>query len=128
MRFEGNNAMRTVKVNRLEILDIVRANRDKHIQEYKETVDNYLISCVEKAKDILKVAKSEDFEQVKNLNWNLPVPRSYEKEYDRAIRMIELSVDDSIELPSETFNQLVLDEWHWKESFSLTASTYAKLK
>ena len=62
--------MHSVKITRLELLDIVKTNRESHIAEYNE------------------------------------------------------AVEDVIEVEDDVFNQLVLDEWQWKTSFSISASSY----
>ena len=36
-------------------------------------------------------------------------PNSYEDSYKRAIRMLELSIDEVIEIEEDVFNQLVLE-------------------
>ena len=41
--------------------------------------------------------------------------------------MLELSVEDTIELEDDIFNQLVLDEWTWKHQFVASASLYKSL-
>lgn len=51
-------------------------------------------------------------------------PQTYENSYVRAIRMLELSAEDIIEVDELTFNQLVLDEWQWKHSFSASNTAY----
>ena len=38
--------------------------------------------------------------------------------------MLELSVEDIIEVEEDVFNQLVLDEWQWKRSFTASAMSY----
>ena len=44
--------------------------------------------------------------------------------YTRAIRMLELSVEDVIEIEEHIFNQLVLDEWGWKQQFTAMSALY----
>jgi hypothetical protein len=41
--------------------------------------------------------------------------------------MLELSVEDTIELEEDVFNQLVLDEWTWKNAFVASNSLYKTL-
>jgi hypothetical protein len=74
--------------------------------------------------DNLKVAKTGDLEKFKRIRQMPPVPVSYEDSYKRAIRMLELSVDDIIEVEEDVFNQLVLDEWSWKRSFTANSTMY----
>ena len=41
--------------------------------------------------------------------------------------MLELSVDDVITLSETEFDQLVMDEWNWKQSFVATSSFYKSI-
>ena len=116
--------MKSVKLNKKELLGIVRENKAKHILAYKEAVEDYL----EAARNIVNYnvdrVNERTIEAIAKCK-NMPVaPKSYEDEYERAIRMLELSVDKEIELEADVFNQLVLDEWAWKNSFAVMASTY----
>ena len=116
--------MRSVKMNKTELLAIVRENKTKHITEYEEAVTDYKALAIKLAKENLKLAKSGDLEKIKEVKAMLAAPVSYENDYNRATRMLELSVEDVIELEDDVFNQLVLDEWRWKQVFSLSNSTY----
>ena len=116
--------MRSVKINKVELLGIVRENKSKHILEYKEAVDDF----IEAARNIVNYNVDKINEgTVEAIAKCKPVPNaplSYEDEYSRAIRMLELSVENEIELEADVFNQLVLDEWTWKNNFAMMASTY----
>lgn len=124
MRLPENNVMKTVKINRDELLAIVRENKQKHIAEYEETVEDYKKAAILIAKSNLKLANSGDIKKISQTRTFPALPESYEQSYTRAIRMLELSVEEIIELEQGIFNQLVLDEWQWKGNFSLMASTY----
>lgn len=116
--------MRSVKLDRAELLKIVLQNKEKHIEEYLEAVADYKLAVVKLAKDNLKLANTGDLAKISKMQAVPAAPVSYEDSYRRAIRMLELSVEDVIELQEDVFNQLVLDEWNWKRSFTLAASTY----
>ncbi len=78
-------------------------------------------------KNNLKLVNTGELDSIAKVK-NLPaVPNSYEQSYTRAIRMLELSIEDIIELDDTTFNQLVLDEWGWKSNFQLSGSLYKSL-
>lgn len=115
--------MDSVKINRDELLKIVRENHDKHVKEYKEAIEDY-------KKAVIKISE-ENITLVNEGNLQLKAlphkTTSYEANYNRAIRMLELSVDDVIELNQYDFAKLVLDEWEWKEMFSTMNSTYKAL-
>lgn len=116
--------MRSVKLNKKELLYIVIQNKEKHIVEYAEAVTDYKTAVIKIASQNLKLAKSDDLFQIGKMKVNPPMPVSYESSYNKAIRMLQLSVDDVIELDEEVFNQLVLDEWTWKGHFTSTKTLY----
>ena len=116
--------MRSVKLDRAELLNIVLQNKEKHTAEYLEAVADYKLAVVKLAKANLKLANTGDLVKISNMQAVPAAPVSYEDSYSRAIRMLELSVEDVIELQEDVFNQLVLDEWTWKRSFTAMGATY----
>lgn len=124
MRDMGRNVMRTVKLDKKELLDIVKENLKQHIAIFNEAVEDYKILVLKISKENLKLAKTGDLEVFKKIELLPTAPISYAKDYERAIRMLELSVDDVIELTEDVFNQLVLDEWGWKNQFTASALLY----
>jgi hypothetical protein len=40
---------------------------------------------------------------------------------------LELSVEDTIEVEEDVFNQLVLDEWAWKNAFVASGALYKSI-
>lgn len=124
MRNIGRNAMRSVKMHRLQLLGIVIENKKKHVKEFLEAVDDYKSAVKKIAETNLKIASGGDLAEMAQAKHWPSAPVSYANEYDRAIRMLELSVEDTIELEEDIFNQLVLDEWNWKHSFVASATMY----
>lgn len=116
--------MNAIKMKRLELLDIVRANKEKHIAEFAEAVEDYKLLVMKIAQANLKLAKTGDLEEFKSMKSMPSSPVSYEDSYRRAIRMLELSVEDIIEVEEDVFNQLVLDEWSWKRGFTAATMSY----
>ena len=115
--------MNAIKMNRLQLLEIVAANRITHVAQYIESVEDYKALALRIATANVKLAKTGDLEEIAKMKGIPSAPTSYEDAYKRAIRMLELSIEDVIEVEEDVFNQLVLDEWAWKRSF--TASTMA---
>ena len=119
--------MQSVKMNRQELLEIVKKNATKHVQDYDESVKDYMLAVVKLAKNNLKLANSGDMDQIRKIK-NLPQqPANYAENYTRAIRMLELSVDAVIEVEEHIFNQLVLDEWGWKQAFVAQSALYKSI-
>lgn len=116
--------MNSIKMNRLELLNIVRNNKTTHMAEFIEAVADYKVLVSQIAHGNVKIAKTADLEQFKKMKATPAAPISYEDAYTRAIRMLELSVEDIIEVEEDIFNQLVLDEWSWKRSFTVANTMY----
>jgi len=115
--------MNSVKMDRQQLLTIVKENKEKHIAEHVEAIEGYKLAVIKVAKFNLKMANGGDVEKFKFAQ--MPrAPQTYEDSYTRAIRMLELSVDSIIELEEHIFNQLVLDEWAWKHDFAATSALY----
>jgi len=53
-------------------------------------------------------------------------PKDYTGEYDRAIKMLEMSVDETIEITSAEFQNFVQDIWNWSRDWALSNSGYVK--
>lgn len=116
--------MNAIKMKRLELLEIVKTNKEKHIAEYNESVEDYKKLVLQINTANLKLAKTNDLEQFKRIKATPSKPETYEDSYKRAIRMLELSIEDVIEVEEDVFNQLVLDEWNWKRAFTATSALY----
>lgn len=116
--------MKAVKIDKAELLGIVKENKEKHIADFAEAEEDYKEVVLKVCSENVKLATTgnlKDFEKIQGVP---RAPDSYENDYTRAIRMLELSVEDTIEVEQDIFNQLVLDEWSWKTSFSMTNATY----
>ena len=56
-------------------------------------------------------------------------PTDQTKEYDAAIAMLQMSVDDVINLEEHDFRNYVLDQWNWKQAWTASNIGYsAKLQ
>lgn len=111
-----------VKVDPNKLLDTLRENRAKHQTEYDTAVAAYR----EKAEKALR-KRALDVRDGKTLSvqiTNLPEPKSFADDYDRAIEMILWSKDDEIVLTERDFRAFVLDEWEWNHAFLAATSIY----
>jgi len=124
MQDSRRNVMRSAKINRLELLKIVQANKQQHITDFNEAVEDYKKAAVKLAEANLALAHTGDVESIVKMRAAPSRPVSYEKEYSRGIRMLELSVEEVIDVTEDVFNQLVLDEWAWKNAFTTTSASY----
>lgn len=120
----GKNVMRNVKIEKSRLLETIKDNLEKHIELYNESVEDYKALVLKIYTNNLKIAKTGNLDKFSEMK-NRPVaPESHEAEYKRAIKMLEFEVDEIVEIDETTFNQLVLDEWSWKENFVSSSAFY----
>lgn len=116
--------MKSVKINRVELLGIVRQNKENHVKAFNESVEDYKVLVLKITKENLRLAKTANLDELSKIQGLPQRPVSYEESYSRCIRMLELSVDEIIELDEPSFNEIVLDEWGWKRSFAAAGMAY----
>lgn len=122
--FEGGS-MKTVTVKKSELLQSLKANLDEHAAQlltFQEERNAEMRTRLQKVLDEV----SQGLYGPDHLSF--PMAPDHREDYRRAIRMVEMSVDDTIELDQHEFNQYVMDNWGWKENFLRTASTYNGLQ
>lgn len=113
--------MRTVRVHASQLLAQLKTNRTKHIDEFQDLKSKYLDAAAKKLRAALHdVQENGEFPKL-----NMPpCPEDHTMDYDRAIRMVEMSSEYTIELTQHEFSQLVMDEWDWRSTFELTKTAY----
>lgn len=119
--------MHAIKMKRLELLEIVKANKITHIANFLESVEDYKQVVLKLTTGNMKLAKTGNLEEFKKMKTLPSAPQSYESSYKKAIRMLELSIEDVIEVEEDVFNQLVEDEWAWSRNFSATMALYKSI-
>jgi hypothetical protein len=118
--------MKTVKINRDELLKKVKENRAKHEEAYNQAQTVFREEAVAKLASMLKTAKAGGEIE---LYVGLTRPEEHLKDYDQVITMLEMSVDEVIELENSLFAQYVMDKWSWARAFATNTVGYsAKFK
>ena len=115
--------MQTVKINKAELLTVVKANREQHRKIFDEAITGYR-ECAIKELDAM-LAEAKTGKRIRR-SVSLVEPVDQTREYDKAIRMLEMSVEDVIELEDHEFSNYVLDDWGWKKSFLASNRAYSK--
>lgn len=117
-----------IKVKAGDLLHQVRANRTKHEIDYLDATAGYWNKYEDRLKEALAqiaLMKKPEDKGPDNPLHGLLRPQSHLDDYDLAISMLEQVEEDSdIELGSDQYKQLWLDEWDWKHHFSSTNSMY----
>lgn len=113
---------KSVNVNRVALLETLKKNRELHIKEYNAAAGGYHQAMLDKLQETIKKVKKGE---VTELNVSLSRPRSYEEHYTETIEMLELSVDENINLDSESFRAYFKDEWSWSGGFKNLVASYS---
>jgi len=113
--------MQNVKVRKSDLMTVVESNREKHITEFNSAKKIFIEDAIEKLQDMLTTAQKNG-RIIQNLGLTEPI--SYVQEYDTAIKMLQMSTEDVIELTQQEFQQYVEDQWSWKRNFVASTSIY----
>lgn len=113
--------MNSIRMNKNDLIKILESNRQSHIQEYNEAMDNWYQEYQRLLTEEMGKDKSDSDGYVQ-----LTKPESHEKDYDRTISMLNHSIDNEVEISQNEYKMYVLDEWSWMERFKHLNSTYIK--
>lgn len=114
--------MQTVTVNKHELLAILKNNRQEHHEIFLEAQEGYRKAIITELDQML--ADARNGKKIRRAI-QLVEPMDQTSDYDRAIRMVEMSIKDEIELSEHDFSCLVLDQWDWHQRWSLANSAYS---
>jgi len=114
--------MDTVKIARDDLLVVVKKNRASHRQIFEEALIGYRDEVIRQLEQRLDEAKRN-----KRVNHHISLiePMDQTKEYDRIIKMLEMSVESEIELTQSQFAMYVMDDWSWKQQFTASNVNYS---
>lgn len=113
---------RSLKYGRDRLVKTLRENRAKHTETYTTALKEYKKAVITELEKNLVLAK--EGKQIGHV-LDLRMPEQHTADYDRAIEMFSLTTEQEIELDQDTFCQLVMDEWNWKNSFTSNTVSYA---
>ena len=118
--------MQTVNVRKQDLLETLKRNRAIHEKKFKDAIEGYRLVAIERLEALLEAIKAGGDVETEVDMPDLK-PESHVVDYDMAIMMVGMSVDDVIELRDFEFKQYVMDEWSWSRSFSSSSSSYSSV-
>lgn len=153
MKALSNQMTRTVRVNRLKLVETLRKNRKDHVAVFDEAMAGYKEMALAKVEEAfqgldkrLVKAKSDIVEKINSFTAatasefpdylvilervavNLKVPVSYADAYDAAIDMAMFDTRDELELSGAEFQCFCRDVWDWSPEFSAVNQSYTSRK
>lgn len=115
---------RKVTVSRKLLIERIKENKAKHINEYKEAVKDYQEEAnkkIAKLKEDLAAGKT-------GLTFHMVQPVNSEEEYDKLVIQFEWETNKLVELSISEFNQYVHDDLPFAAMARMSNSTYSKFK
>jgi hypothetical protein len=114
--------MHSVTVKKDDLVAKVKANRKAHRDLFLKAQEGYRKVIVAELDRMLSDAKAG---RRISRSINLAEPVDHTADYDRVLAMLEMSVDDTITLNSQEFNQYVRDNWEWSRLANITNTAYS---
>lgn len=111
-----------VTIHKGELLTAIQKNRATHAADFAEADLGYRKAALAEFEKMADEAR--DGRPIRTV-LTLPCPADHTKDYDRVIRMLEMSTATEITVTEQQFSQFVLDEWQWQANFTATKMRYA---
>lgn len=111
---------KTIRVNKEELIEKIKQNKDIHIKEYEEAVIAYRVEAEKQLKQLLNDVKSGELD----IKLNLVKPINTSKNYDDLIEMFKWEVNEIVELEYHEFRQYVQDETDFARVAKLSNMNY----
>lgn len=115
--------MNEVKVKKVELLEILKKNRADHRDIFLKAQEGYRKAAIEELDRQLNDARNGKPFLLTRFT-ALVQPKDYTGEYDRAILMLQMSVDDIVTIEKEQFANFVQDKWQWSRAWAASNSSY----
>ncbi len=115
--------MENVKVSKAAALKKLTDNRAAHHGIFTKAQEGFREDMIVELEKSLKDAR--EGKKIRR-RIEMPEPINQTADYDRAIAMLEMSVDDEIMLSETDFACYILDQWHWRDQVMSTNSRYLK--
>lgn len=113
-----------VRVKKDALLNELQKNREAHRRIFESAVEGYKEAALKRLDELAKQLVDG---KVVPMAIALPMPEDHTIDYDRAIKMVEMEVNEILLLDETEFAQLVMDDWVWKRQWAQTASTYTAM-
>jgi hypothetical protein len=105
---------KSVNVPRDVLINYLRANLELHKAQFQEAVEVYQKRLQFELQEALDVVAGQiNFDALSKVRVSFNPPQSHESDYVEILEMMEMSVDDTINLDSESFRAYIKNEWSW---------------
>lgn len=109
--------MDLVKVRKSELLAKLRENLEKHNAILKKAKAQYWVALESRLSKMIERVKQH---REVDLYVDITEPQDHSEDYDLAIAMLDMSVDDVIGLTPQEFSKYIMNKWAWRSEFVST--------
>jgi hypothetical protein len=113
---------RTINVNRADLIEKIKANKENHIIEYDKAVIAYKIEAERQLNNLMKAV----LDGVLDIKLTLITPINNAKNYDKILEMFEWEVNDTVVLEQREFIEYVQDETDFAVSAKFSNTAYSR--
>jgi len=122
---EWANEFHNMKYRIDDVLAILETNQSNHRLQFIAAVDAYRKLAIGKMEErIQQIRYGGNFD----LGFGLPVPEDHTDDYQRVIKMLELTLragESYVILGEQQVAQYVMDDWHWSTLVTSTNEFYS---
>jgi|WetSurMetagenome_2_1015567.scaffolds.fasta_scaffold45751_3 hypothetical protein len=111
-------------IKKEKLLEILKENKKNHRAIFEKAVEGFRKQSIEALeKKIEKIKKGK----LENIMVNFPVPEDHTIDYDRVIRMVELTEEQELKLDEDESAMYIMDDWAWKRQWTASNSMYTQM-
>lgn len=113
--------MEKVKVKKEDLIIKLSENREKHKELVEKAKAGYIKTVERELAKLMEEVKQNKIINLRDLyRFDQPVDKT--EEYDTALEMLMMSVEDEIMITHREFQHFVQDKWDWTDQM-LTSNT-----
>ena len=118
------NPMQELRLQMVKLLEIIGKNREAHHAIFLEAEKRYREVAIKLFnRQIAAAREGKPFVLGEFIDLVQPVDRT--ADFDRAIQMLEIEVEDAVTLSTAGFSNFVLGQWNWSRQWAMSNSRHA---
>ena len=114
--------MKNIRAKKSDLVTILRRNRTLHEETFAAAILGYTAEATEKLRRKIQSVLSDP--EGTNLYFSIEKPINSIAEYDRAIRMLDMEIEDTVTLSQDEFARYVDNDWEWSSTFQRVSNNY----
>lgn len=110
--------------DKVRLLEILRTNRDEHMQIVKEAKEGWQKATLDELADVMK--ELTDDSTPRTIHFSAGPVDDHTDVYDTFIMQLDMAQETTLELDGDQFRKLVQDKWDWQANFLHSNAMYSE--